>query len=167
MIVIGIDPSLTGFGISDGERHETYSTPATDPLAFRTATLAAKVIEFVPFGHEATWVIEAPSFGSVGHLYEVGWLMCEIYRAASMMRATVIEVSPSTLKKFASGKGNTKKDEMKLKVFRKWGIEFEKDPGADKLFAYCLWRYGMAMLAGEIVHTPSAPRGSKRKKVAA
>lgn len=167
MKVIGIDPSLTGFGVSDGERHEVFSSSVSDSLRDRTTKLGARVVDFSPAYDDALWVVEAPSFGSVGHLYEVGWLMCEIYRAAVLVGAKIIEVSPSTLKKFATGKGNTKKDEMKLKVFRKWGIEFEKDPGSDKLFAYCLWRYGMAVVAGEIVHTPSAPRGAKRKKVAA
>ena len=49
-------------------------------------------------------------------------------------------VSPSTLKKFVTGKGNCKKDLMLLKVFQKWGVEFSNDNLAD---AYSLARFAL------------------------
>ena len=49
-------------------------------------------------------------------------------------------VSPSTLKKFVTGKGNCKKDLVLLKVFQKWGVEFSDNNLAD---AYSLARFAL------------------------
>ena len=37
------------------------------------------------------------------------------------------EVSPPSVKKFATGKGKAKKDEMVLPIYRKWGFEHRSD----------------------------------------
>ena len=50
-------------------------------------------------------------------------------------------IAPGTLKKFVTGKGNAKKDLMLLKVYKKWGEEFEVDDLADA--------YGLARMALE------------------
>ena len=52
-------------------------------------------------------------------------------------------VPPSTLKKFVTGKGNAKKDQMLLKTFKRWGVEFNDHNVCD---AYGLARYGLAEL---------------------
>jgi crossover junction endodeoxyribonuclease RuvC len=36
-----------------------------------------------------------------------------------------------TLKKYAAGKGNAKKQEMLLQIYKRWGIEFNDDNAAD------------------------------------
>jgi Holliday junction resolvasome RuvABC endonuclease subunit len=48
-----------------------------------------------------------------------------------------------TLKKYAAGKGNAKKQEMLMQIYKRWGLEFNDDNAAD---AYALGR-----LAGECV----------------
>jgi crossover junction endodeoxyribonuclease RuvC len=40
---------------------------------------------------------------------------------------TYIDVPPTSVKKFATGKGNTKKDEMVLPIYKKWGFEHASD----------------------------------------
>ena len=47
-------------------------------------------------------------------------------------------VAPTKLKKFATGKGNAKKNQMLLAVYKKWGVEFSNDNEAD---AYALARF--------------------------
>lgn len=42
-----------------------------------------------------------------------------------------LRVPPMTLKKFAAGKGNAKKQEMLLQIYKRWGIEFNDDNAAD------------------------------------
>lgn len=44
-------------------------------------------------------------------------------------------------KKFATGSGNSKKNEMLLKVYRKWGVEFRSDDMADSYSIAQLMRY--------------------------
>jgi crossover junction endodeoxyribonuclease RuvC len=50
-----------------------------------------------------------------------------------------IEVTPKTLKKFATGKGNADKDEMATHIYEKWGF---KSTNSDIIDAYALARLG-------------------------
>lgn len=68
------------------------------------------------------------------------------------MAASVIEVPPATLKKFVTGRGNSKKQDMLLGIYKRWGREFRDDNEAD---AYALARVGQAYL-GEDVGVPKA-----------
>ena len=52
-----------------------------------------------------------------------------------------LKVPPMTLKKYASGKGNAKKQEMLLQIYKRWGMEFNDDNAADA--------YGLARIAAE------------------
>ena len=52
-----------------------------------------------------------------------------------------LKVPPMTLKKYAAGKGNAKKQEMLLQIFKRWGIEFNDDNAADS--------YGLARLVSK------------------
>lgn len=173
-MILGIDPSLTATGLSDGFRHEIIGTT---PIVAHTPTQGTmqrcdRIAEFAFafMGVDSTdghlVVIEAPMVGpSANHLYEVGILMSALYRILLPV-AEIIEVPPSTLKKFATGKGNTPKDQMALKVYKRWGIEFVNDRGADKLHAFCLYKYGVAVQSGEIAHTVSERRGCGGRKAA-
>lgn len=48
-------------------------------------------------------------------------------------------VSPTALKKYVCGTGKAEKSDMKLNVFKKWGVEFKDDNEADA--------YGLARLS--------------------
>jgi Holliday junction resolvasome RuvABC endonuclease subunit len=50
---------------------------------------------------------------------------------------TPLHVPPMTLKKYATGKGTAKKQEMLLQIYKRWGVEFNDDNAAD---AYSLGR---------------------------
>ena len=52
-----------------------------------------------------------------------------------------------TLKKFAAGKGNAKKQEMLLQIYKRWGLEFTDDNAAD---AYSLGRLVSKTTIGEV-----------------
>lgn len=51
-----------------------------------------------------------------------------------------VAVPPTVVKKYATGKGNVKKNEMMLFIYKKWGQEFHDDNIAD---AYALHRFGL------------------------
>ena len=84
--------------------------------------------------------IEALSFGSVGKndvLAAVHYIVrCFLYEN----KVTFKIIQPTKLKKFV-GKGNFKKNQMLLKVYKRWGVEFESDDLAD---AYSLARYALS-----------------------
>lgn len=170
MRIIGLDPSFTACGISDGQRHEIISTKPLDGedhfggLARRSAQLVNGIMDFV-HPRDALFIeapmMAAPAHGG-NHLFDIGWLMNDILAAIHSEGCVSILVPILSVKKFASGKGNTKKDEMKLAVFKKWGVEFEKDPGCDKLHAFVLHKIGVEVLAGRYQVAPIARRGKGR-----
>ena len=60
---------------------------------------------------------------------------------------TPLQIPPMTLKKYAAGKGNAKKQEMLLQIYKRWGIEFNDDNAAD---SYALARLAAGSAQGEI-----------------
>lgn len=62
----------------------------------------------------------------------------------SLNYKTII-VPPESLKKFATGKGQIKKNMVMTKVYKKYGLEFKNDDECD---AYCLAKMGQAYLEG-------------------
>ncbi len=163
---MGLDPSVSAFGFSDGTRHETFRTSASLETFARVESIIAQINQLFQDAaldkKEIHVIVEGPSFGSALHgaLHDAGYLMARIDLLCNWFSAPKTVVPPATLKKFVTGKGNTPKAEMPLRVYKKWGIEFEDDQGCDKLFAYCLHRYGLAMLTGEIEHAAPKKRGS-------
>ncbi|OHR73990.1 hypothetical protein HMPREF3291_05235 [Bacillus sp. HMSC76G11] len=128
MRYVGIDPSTkTGMVIMDGT--EVWSKEITthvksDPLRFMN--IAYQIMDLL--GEGDVICIEGFSYGSrgagVSTQYGIGWLI----RAELIKNGyTYHEVSPTGLKKFASGKGNVKKDELVLPIFKRWGFEHKSD----------------------------------------
>jgi crossover junction endodeoxyribonuclease RuvC len=159
--VLGLDPSLTAFGVSDGTRHIVIATSPPSDIDERCDTIVRNLRGFISdCSYPLHLLYEGPSFGSVaGFAWDHGYLTARVRMLARELGATFTMVPPANLKKFVTGKGNTPKAEMPLRVYRKWGIEFSDDRGADKLHAYCLHRYGLAVLEGELRFVASAPRG--------
>jgi crossover junction endodeoxyribonuclease RuvC len=62
-----------------------------------------------------------------------------------------IEIPPTSLKKFVTGKGNAKKDLILLGVYKRWDFDTEDDNEAD---AYGLAQFGRALI-GESTGVPA------------
>lgn len=60
---------------------------------------------------------------------------------------TPLQIPPMTLKKYAAGKGNAKKQEMLMQIYKRWKIEFNDDNAAD---SYALARLASGSVTGEI-----------------
>lgn len=58
-----------------------------------------------------------------------------------------LQIPPMTLKKYAAGKGNAKKQEMLMQIYKRWGLEFNDDNAAD---AYSLARLATGHSINEI-----------------
>ena len=126
---VGIDPSTkTGLVILNGDEVEIEIEITTniesDPERFMS--LAKHVVKHLK--EDDVICIEGFSFGSKGKgvstQYGIGWLIrSELIRNGY----TYHEVAPGGLKKFATGKGTTKKDEMVLPIYKRWGYEGATD----------------------------------------
>jgi crossover junction endodeoxyribonuclease RuvC len=130
MRYVGIDPSSkTGLAIIDKQGNVINTQDVTtkvkeDPQRF--SDLAEKIMDELEPNDIIT--IEGFSYGSKGKgvsfQYGLGWII----RHMLIERGYgYTEVPPTSVKKFATGKGNTKKDEMVLPIFRKWGFEHNSD----------------------------------------
>jgi crossover junction endodeoxyribonuclease RuvC len=139
----GIDPSLsTGLVVTDGKdtwAKEITSKEEQDPQRFFDIT--EQILDWLNKGDIIT--IEGFSYGSRGRgvstQYGLGWIIrAELIRNGY----SYTEVSPSAVKKFATGKGNVKKDAMVLPIFKKYNFESNSDNIRD---AYVLARIAMAL----------------------
>jgi hypothetical protein len=183
-MIVGIDPSLTSSGLSDGTRTVLLTTQPKDELAApldilrRVDEQMVAIEEFLEDGgvwrEHVTFYIEdvkksittmqtegnTRATVGVSHLYEMGYWFAIFYTTFSdPLRFTIHLVNPGQLKAYVGGKANYPKAKMALASWKKWEIEFDGDPGLDKLHAYCLVRYGQEHIAGTIEHEDPSRRG--------
>ena len=140
-VYIGIDQSLTGFGLTalssvDPKQYQTwvYKSPyfgierlvdikgwIGDTLDY-VQELNAEIIDVAIEGS----VLQSPAALKLGELAAI--VKLELYERDKIFP---LQVSPMTLKKFAAGKGNAKKQEMLMQMYKRWGVEFSDDNAAD------------------------------------
>lgn len=149
--VLGIDPSLTctSIAVLHGDEHRLHRIE-TDPKRFsspqhRLAYMRRLLEEVL----EECWpvklaVIEGYAFGSRTAQHSIaewgGLLRYTLWQSA----CSFVEVPPTTLKSFVTGKGNGEKSLVLREVFRKWVFEAFDDNDAD---AYCCARFAQVLLA--------------------
>lgn len=149
MRVVGVDPSLTATGIADadGGLHTIASKPDDGTVADRARRIATITAHLRP--HRLTdahlVVIEGPAFsrqGQAGVHLRAGlwWRIVGLLHSAGV---PVAEVSPSALKKYATGKGNADKSDMRMALYKRAGLDVSSD---DEVDAWWLRQMGLAHL---------------------
>jgi len=134
--IIGIDPSLTATGIAMADRQETITsepsgTSVMDRLS-RIVTITSQVVTLIP--HGSLVVIEGPAYEtrdrSGQHHLRAGlwWLLAADLADRS---CALVEVSPSTLKKFATGNGAAAKPDMRMALYKRAGIDIADNNQVD------------------------------------
>lgn len=130
MRFVGIDPSgETGMTIldKDGNYLDGFEiAPSTKNKTEKICDIVDDVMNNLEPGDVIA--IEGFSYASKGKGIDFQFglghaIRLELYRE----RTKWIEVTPSQVKKFASGKGNTKKENMILPINRHWGFEHESN----------------------------------------
>jgi crossover junction endodeoxyribonuclease RuvC len=92
--------------------------------------------------------MEGYSFGSRGMLAdlgELGGLVKEVFDVRLELPYTI--VGPTQLKKFATGKGSGKKNVVMMKVYKKYGVEFDDDNQCD---AFVLAKIAQAIIYDDV-----------------
>jgi crossover junction endodeoxyribonuclease RuvC len=154
MNIIGLDLSLTGTGIvvlrdSRIVYQELVTTkPGTTDMQ-RIITIMNQITEVLTTyaGPDCLVVIEGPSYGSnTSSIHTLGKLAGVVELSLVLRNITYLIVPPTSLKKLITGKGNAKKEQMLLQIYKKYGIEFHDNNLADA-FALCKW--GEATLEGK------------------
>jgi len=154
LFYIGIDASLTATGIvvlDDNckifaSKIISSNKKETERLIDLTKIVKEFLINFQPPKMITTFIfLENYSFGSrAGQAFSIGEWGGVLRVLLTEMKFKVILVSPPTLKKFVTGKGNTKKEQMLLQVYKKYGQEFMSNDLCDA--------YGLARMNWSLDH---------------
>jgi Holliday junction resolvasome RuvABC endonuclease subunit len=153
-VAIGIDQSLTGFALSvvsvESPQHHTtwvYKSPyrGAQRLYDIDSWLCGKLTEINNDGNKVIniamegTVLQSQAASILGELAGITKLALFTFFDARVKPdcALPLQIPPMTLKKYATGKGTAKKQEMLLQIYKRWGIEFPDDNAAD---AYALAR---------------------------
>jgi crossover junction endodeoxyribonuclease RuvC len=144
--VLGLDLSLTSTGavlLKNGEVKESTTLSSSHKEQARLADLKFKIGMAIKFYKPELTVIEGYAFGrpnAMAGLAELGGVVkCSLFE----MQQQILIVPPARVKKFATGRGNAKKDEVRLEVYKRWGFEAKTN---DEVDAYVLARIGLAYL---------------------
>lgn len=156
---VGIDQSYSGFAITFLRNDETHETLVEkfDPKKYgagidRLNAISAWLRTVIDERQHDEFIehvcMEGYANGAKFGREQAGELGATVKRA---LRATVpgmagypTIVQPTALKKYVTGKGTAKKNEILLHTYRKWGAEFADDNAADS--------YGLAEIAWDIVN---------------
>lgn len=163
IISLGLDLSLTGTGVvilEDGKfvkRHLIKSKPVGDlPLnEVRRIRKIVEEIEMIVTDREETInvaVIEGLAF-MVRNATALVQLSALNYMTRAMLddyHIPFVIVAPTSLKKFVTGSGASKKDVMLIETYKRWGVSITNDNECD---AYGLARVGEALLSTDIKST--------------
>jgi len=162
-VAIGIDQSLTGFALSavnvlSPENHTTWVYKSeyrgvqrlndiSEWMVGKLDLLLSQGNSVYDVAMEGT-VLQSQAALVLGELAATVKLTLFSYfdEVEESFLRTPLQIPPMTLKKYASGKGNAKKQEMLMQIYKRWGLEFNDDNAADA--------YALARLAGECVIDP-------------
>jgi Holliday junction resolvasome RuvABC endonuclease subunit len=155
--VLGIDPSLTGFAIC-------YSVPGKQLVEGRWSSKPATtvrgrmeryerlirgVLDVVRAQQPGLILIEGYAFAAAGRAQQGHHDRAELggvlrYRLCGLLRpdARILEVAPSTLKKYATGDGRAPKAFVTSELARRYQRRFTTDDAAD---AFALCQLGLAL----------------------
>ena len=145
--VVGLDPSLTGLGLATPDGLSTISSkPAGATIAARAeriVTMADAVARRIP--ESSLVVIEGPAYAAQAqagvHLRAGLWWVLAV--ELTHRGHTLVEVAPTALKKFATGKGNATKPDIRMALYQRAGLDVRDDNQAD---AYFLRQVGLHLV---------------------
>jgi len=130
---IGIDQSLTGFAITALDVDGKYLTQVYKSSYFGVERLY-DILCFLENFIAVYPILDVAMEGSVLQSHsalKLGELAGVVKLKLLENKQYPLQVPPMTLKKFASGKGNAKKQEMLLQMYKRWKVEFSDDNAAD------------------------------------
>lgn len=168
-IALGIDQSLTGFALTalmvdDPSLYQTWVYKSDKRGVARLADIRWWLMDKFDYIANRGDIQEVAMEGTVlasqsalvlGELAATVKLACWDYFDSNVNRyvpypdhmRVPLQIPPMTLKKYAAGKGNAKKQEMLMQIFKRWGIEFNDDNAAD---SYALARLASGRVLGAI-----------------
>lgn len=131
MKIVGVDASLTSTGICVLNNTKTETRVVASKLigVKRLIEIRNEIMKLCT-GSDLV-VIESYSYGSTQKSHQIGELGGILRVMFHELGQKYIEVAPTAVKKFATGKGNANKEKVAVGVYKHWGQEFETNDEAD------------------------------------
>jgi len=140
--ILAIDQSLneTGYYLFDGNHHEAdVILPQTKDKILRLLNIRESIRRLLKKHIPEIVVMEDYSYGSKGRatfsMGELGGLL-KLDLILGDRKLYIVPIG--TWKKYVAGKGNLKKEQILLQVYKKYGIEFKNNNICD---AFCLGKF--------------------------
>ncbi|MFI6814460.1 hypothetical protein ACIBG7_18760 [Nonomuraea sp. NPDC050328] len=160
-VVVGLDLSLTATGVADATGTRTirsgdlrgcdrFSWIANDILGDGTVQAADLI------------VIEGPAYSralGAGH-HEAAGLWWHIAYRLTALGVPYVAIPPTTLKKYATGRGNATKPDMRVALIKRAELDLRDDNQVD---AWWLRAAGLDRLGSPLVELPKAQRDALAK----
>lgn len=151
MNILALDPAAKcGFAHSNGQRGVWQLTGTADEHAGKRLVRLAEHIEWV----RRNWgldklAFEDASFGSPNPAVQAmhNELRGVIKRAAAEYGIAFVAYKPTSIKAFATGKGNAKKDQMVRAAATMLGVKTEDDNVADASFVLAMAEQGYQVVS--------------------
>ena len=153
--IVALDPSLTAFGCAAGlSRTGVITTPKRRGVE-RLIRIRDEVVRICRAERAECVVVEGYGFApGRGHAArEMGELGGVIRVALHEAGFQYVDVPPATLKRFACGKGNARKEEVLVAAVRRLGYEGASHDVADALWLYALARHAYGCPVVEVPKT--------------
>jgi Holliday junction resolvasome RuvABC endonuclease subunit len=165
MRILGIDPSLTGCGLAlveDGRYigSQLVSTPAEWLRGQRLAHIANAVRVSVKNWDIVIVAMEGYAFGSPFNREEMGEVGGVIKATLYAMGIEPVIWPNPSWKKALLGVGSLKKEDLKLPVFQRYGVEI-KD--MNELEAYCVAMAEHLAQSGKAARPVAKPKKGRKK----
>lgn len=153
LYIIGLDPSISSFGISvlnSNGRLISTSIITTSPDEFKTRMerldyIISELNKVFKLYSNKFVVIEHYAFGKFSSAYSLaelgGVLRYKLYKED----IPFIEIAPTTLKKYFTGRGDAKKEDIKAWIYKRYQYEF-MDKTNDEADAFVCACYGFSVL---------------------
>lgn len=148
--ILALDLSLTATGwCRDGETG-VISTPAHKTSGWERIARIARTVRDLAAGVDLV-VIEGYSIGSnTGRVFDRAELGGIVRFWLWGHGLPYVDVPPQTLKKYATGKGNSPKDAMIAAAIRRFGFEGSDNNEADAYLLWCMARHAQGEPVAEV-----------------
>lgn len=150
-VYAGFDLSLsaTGYAILSNDHTialGTIKTKPGEPIEDRLAAIADRVVDLIAEHRPDFIAMESPSFGSPFGAHDMGQVHGAVaYALRKAGHAQPSKVAPGTVKKFVTGSGRAEKSDVKMAIYKRWGLEIKDNNQAD---AYVIGRIGGCVHGG-------------------
>jgi Holliday junction resolvasome RuvABC endonuclease subunit len=150
--VVGLDLSMTATGIADADG--ITSTVKPRRVGDARLTEIRDEVRVAVYGSDFVVIEDLPTHA---HGAGITGMVHGAIRAMLQSGPPYVLVTPATLKKFATGRGNAGKPEMAVALFKRAGLELADDNQVD---AWWLRAAGLTILGHPPVQVPAAQTGA-------